>query len=270
MSDHNRGAYTPQSDAPLAFDARRAGGSRGPMPITLIFSALILLVLVIGGGIAILYHNGARKAGEPPQPVGEPVGAVRGPVESTAAPAGVQITNPPVGGPVSATPTFTPPPEQPAARPIETPPVASAPLPPPTATAPAVKTEAPPPAPKLAEAAPKTVAPTAKTAPAPPAPKTVAPAPKTAAAPAAKTTTSAGSMVQIGAFSSTALADAGWNEVARQMPGDMIGKTKVVEKVDRAGGAPLYRAMIGGFSSRAEAERLCLALLSKGKDCSVR
>ena len=267
MTDHNRGAYTPQSDAPLAFDARRVGGSRAPMPITLIFSALILLVLVIGGGIAILYHNGARKAGEPPQPVGEPVGAVRGPAESAATP-GVQIVNPPVNGPVSAAPTFTPPPEQPAARPIETPPVATTPLPapttPPAAPAPAAKVEAAPPAPKVAEAAPKAPAPVAKAAPTP-APKTVAAAPA-----AAKTTSSAGSLVQIGAFSSPALADAGWNEVARQMPGDMAGKTKVVEKVDRPNGATLYRAMIGGFSSRAEAERLCLALLSKGKDCSVK
>ena len=31
----------------------------------------------------------------------------------------------------------------------------------------------------------------------------------------------------------------------------------------------LYRARIGGFASRADAERLCLALLSKGRDCKV-
>ena len=78
MTDQNRGAYTPQSDAPLSFDARRAGGKSGPMPITLIFSALILLaLLVVGGGVAVLYHNGARKAGQPPQPVGQAVGTMK-------------------------------------------------------------------------------------------------------------------------------------------------------------------------------------------------
>src|SRR5690349_24146650 len=112
MSDHNRGAYTPQSDAPLAFDARRAGGARGPMPITLIFSALILLVLIVGGGFAVLYHNGARKAGEPPQPVGEPVASVRGPAETAAGqPPGVQVYSPTDN---ATPPTFTAPPELPA------------------------------------------------------------------------------------------------------------------------------------------------------------
>ena len=50
MSDYDRGAYTPQSDAPLAFDARQSrggGGGGGPSPMTLIISGVVLLLLVI-------------------------------------------------------------------------------------------------------------------------------------------------------------------------------------------------------------------------------
>lgn len=255
MTDPNRGAYTPQSDAPLSFDARRAGGARGPMPITLIFSALILLVLVIGGGIAILYHNGARKAGQPPQPVGETVGAVRAPSETQNAPL---TTAPTVTS--GAAPTFTAPPEQPAARPAAVTP----PPPPPPApkAAPVAAAPAPAPvtiAPPAAKAEPvKTPAPVVK--PAPPVAKLAEAAPKAAAG---------GAMVQIGAYSTTGMADSGWNEVAKLMPGQMAGKTKVVEKLDRDG-KTLYRTLIGGFSTHADAERLCLALLSKGRDCSVK
>ena len=232
MTEQNRGAYTPQSDAPLSFDARRAGGARGPMPITLIFSALILLVLVIGGGVAVLYHNGQRKPGEPPQPVGEAVGSMKAAPEVQSPP---QVAVAPAPAP-GAAPTFTAPPEQPAARPIEV-----APLP-----APAAKAEPAPPAAK-----PETPAPVAQAK--------AEPAPKAAAS---------GALVQIGAYSSSALASNGWNEVAKLMPGEMAGKTKDVEPVERDG-KTLYRARIGGFASHADAERLCLALLSKGRDCKV-
>jgi cell division protein FtsN len=248
MTDQNRGAYTPQSDAPLSFDARRAGGGRGPMPITLIFSVLILLALVIGGGVAILYHNGARKAGEAPQPVGEAVGSMKAAPQMQNAPASPAAAADQVG-----TPRFTPPPEQPAERPVE-----SAPLPPPPP-----KATTQPLAPPTAEPEPKP-APVAKAPAAPP--KTAEAAPK--AAPAAKPAATATFTVQIGAYSSRALAANGWNEVAKLMPGEMAGKTREVDPVDR-NGKTLYRARIGGFASRAEAERMCLALLSKGRDCKV-
>ena len=41
MSDHDRGAYTPQNEAPLSFDARRSRGRRA-FPTTLIISLVIL------------------------------------------------------------------------------------------------------------------------------------------------------------------------------------------------------------------------------------
>lgn len=77
-------------------------------------------------------------------------------------------------------------------------------------------------------------------------------------------------MVQIGALSSPALADKAWNDVARAMPGDMAGRTKRVEPVTTDAGATLYRAYIGGFSSRADAAAFCAKLKSAGKSCLVK
>ena len=63
MSDHDRGAYTPQTDAPLAFDARAPRGGRKPLPMALIGSGVVLLVLV--AGIGMYYRSGVRPAGGP-------------------------------------------------------------------------------------------------------------------------------------------------------------------------------------------------------------
>ncbi len=66
MTDQDRGAYTPQTDAPLAFDARRSGGSGGgPAPMTLIVSAVVLLLLIIA--LLLFYRSGVRGAGQAPQ-----------------------------------------------------------------------------------------------------------------------------------------------------------------------------------------------------------
>ena len=76
MSDHDRGAYTPQNEAPLSFDARRSRGRRA-FPTTLIIS----LVILAGLGVAIFmfYRSGVRGAGEAPVPVGAPVGDIKSP-----------------------------------------------------------------------------------------------------------------------------------------------------------------------------------------------
>ncbi len=129
MTDYDRGAYTPQTDAPLAFDPRRPS-ERRPMPMALIGSGVVLAVLL--AGVAMVYRGGVRHAGESPRPVGEPVMAVK-----TAPPPGAQTAaNPPVSSsdvynageestpnPVANTvaaapaPTFAPSAEQPSARP---------------------------------------------------------------------------------------------------------------------------------------------------------
>ena len=47
MSDHDRGAYTPPTDAPLSFDARQPVRGSRPAPMMLVISAVVLVVLVI-------------------------------------------------------------------------------------------------------------------------------------------------------------------------------------------------------------------------------
>jgi cell division protein FtsN len=76
-------------------------------------------------------------------------------------------------------------------------------------------------------------------------------------------------MVQIGAFSSAALADKGWSDVARIIPGQMVGRTKRVETFAK-GTETFYRAYVGGFSSKAEAAAFCSDLKAAGHDCLVK
>ena len=75
MSDYNRGPYAPGGEPPLAFPDRGAPRRRGPAPVTLILS--VLLLAVVGGGVFYLYRGGARGPGDAPQPVGAPLHEVR-------------------------------------------------------------------------------------------------------------------------------------------------------------------------------------------------
>ncbi|MBA3812215.1 MAG: SPOR domain-containing protein, partial [Caulobacteraceae bacterium] len=75
MSDYDRGPYAPGGEPPLAFAPAGARSRRGPAPVTLILS--VLLLAVVGGGVVYLYRGGARGAGDAPQPVGAPLHEVR-------------------------------------------------------------------------------------------------------------------------------------------------------------------------------------------------
>ena len=109
--------------------------------------------------------------------------------------------------------------------------------------------------PLLASAAPSAGAPVTATTPAAPAPPVAKPGP---------------AMVQIGAFSSKDLADAGWNNAAGLAPGDMAGKSKRVVPVTKADGSTLYRASITGFATHDEAVALCAKLKAAGQSCLVK
>jgi cell division protein FtsN len=265
MSDYDRGAYTPQSDAPLAFDARQSrgggGGGGGPSPMTLIISGVVLLLLVIA--LLIFYRSGVRRGDEAPQVVGSPLTQTKAAPPASAQPvdpgAGLQVYKTEVAPPSEgkAPPTFVATPEQPAARPAPaqretTPAVAS--VEPPASSAPHLRT-AQAETPQAVPAAP------AKTAPAKVAKATPAPASTAAVA--------GGAMVQIGAFSSAALADKGWNDTAGLMPGAMAGKTKKVEFITK-NDQPFYRTYVGGFASKIEAQTFCSALKAAGKSCFVK
>lgn len=247
MNDNPRGTYTPHSDQPLSFDARAPVRGSRPVPMTLIVSAAVLVTLIVA--IFLIYRGGVRGEGDAPQPVGEVVGAMKGP-----APAETQAIDPATGlqiyrgdAPVEGA-TFAPPPETPQARP--TVPVGAAdPIGAALAQGEAAIAKAPTvaPAPKPAAATPAT------------------PAPK----PVQVASTGGGSSVQIGAFSSEALADRGWNDAARIAPGLAAGKGKRVEPVV-VKGETLYRTTVTGFASRSDADAFCSALKAASKTCFTR
>ena len=285
MTDpYDRGAYTPQSDAPLAFDARSSRGpSARPMPVTLIISGVILILLVAAMA-AFFVHSAhetpaAPAAGEtidaikapPPtvpeaKPVTEP-GVQIGYAEGTPLPdtngAAVAPTATPATPTAPGAPTFTKAPEAPVTRPTAAAPAPKQPirteeeiLAAATRAKPAPTAVVPKPAPVAAKPAPVAAAPVAK--PAAPAPKPITAAPK-AGAP----------MVQIGAFSTAQLAEQSWNGVASKIPGKIAGKTLSVEKAE-VDGKTLNRALVGGFASKADAQSFCDALKAQGGVCSVR
>ena len=73
-------SYSDRRDAepPLTLDdRRRAPRGRGPAPVTLIVS--LLLLAVVAGGVFFMYRCGVRPAGQAPQPLGAPLGDMRAP-----------------------------------------------------------------------------------------------------------------------------------------------------------------------------------------------
>jgi hypothetical protein len=298
MSEHERGAYTPPTEASLSFDARQPVRGASPIPFTLIISILVLAGLA--AAIFVFYRSGVRQAGQPPQAVGAPVEGMKAPPPVEAQPqdpaAGLQIyKGDQPYSPGQKTVHFAPPPETPEARPqpgaptvVVTPippaaPAAAAPtlrpsiaaqsLPAPT-PAPAPKAATPPPAkpaPKVEAPAPKAEAPAPKAAPAAAAkaPTKPAPAKPEHAAPAPAAKAAGVAAVQIGAFSSQALADKGWNDAAAIAPGAAAGKGKSVEKVPKDGHT-LFRTQVTGFASRADASAFCAKLKAAGKACFVK
>ena len=273
------------AERPLAFDARRsrAPARRSPAPLSLILSLLILGAM--GGGVYWLYRGGARAPSGPPAPVGVPIRDVR-----VAAPPQPAQTDPAAGLTVytdnpnaqNAVPVWAPAPEQPMPRPGAPPATVSATVP---AAAPgkepvaAGMAGAQAPSPALYPVAPTpkpasiddVLAASAKPATARPAQAKTPPV-KTAAvrpADAGSAAKAGGYTVQIGAFSSEALADRSWASAAGLAPADMAGKGKHIAPLSR-NGATLYRVAVTGFGTRAAAEALCARLTSAGRTCFVR
>ena len=263
MSDYDRGAYTPPTDDPLAFDARMTR-QRRPMPMTLIASAVVLVVMV--GAVALFYQSGIRGANEPPRVVGESLPAVKGPPIAEARPLDpsdnlqVYVDDANSG---QAAPTFAAPPETPQARPTPTVVAAND-----AAEARSGVTVLRPASP-VAEAALPPAAPVAtpaRVAPTPP-PAKAAPAP-TRVAEAAPAAASGSSVVQIGAFSSAAIANSEYAKVRAAFARYTAGRGRNVEPVERDG-QTLYRTAFTGFA-KADAQAFCAALKSAGRACIVK
>jgi outer membrane biosynthesis protein TonB len=266
MSDHDRGG--PPHDEPLAFDRRDRPAARGPAPLTLILSVLLLLALA--AAIFAFYRGGLSEGARAPKAIGAPVGDLRaappageGDVDPAA---GLKIYQQAEGEPPPLQPNFTPPPEQPLPRPTApaptgvTPPAPGGGPPPPAPVTVLSKAPAPEPA--------KPAAPLAKAEPKPE-PKPAAKPPAAAPAPVPAKPAAAGgpSSVQIGAFSSAAIAEKEWSAAVAKGGGS--GRGKRIEKVERDG-STLFRTTVTGFPDRTSAQAFCDRLKSAGKSCFVR
>ena len=231
-------------DDNLAFDDRRPTARRGPAPVTLIIS--VLLLLGVAGGVAYLYRDGVRGADGPPRPVGAPLRDVR-----TMAPPSPQAADPAAGLSIykddpnsGAAPKFAPPPEEPVAR------VAAAPAAEPPAAA-------APPAPAKATTIDKLLAQSDDRAAARTSDDADQPKPAVKA------------VVQIGAFSSEELATAAFHDAARIGGGKMSGKAMRLVPIEK-GDVTLYRVAATGFTSKEDAQGVCDKLKAAGKACFVR
>ncbi|HWE99224.1 MAG TPA: SPOR domain-containing protein [Caulobacteraceae bacterium] len=282
MADTDGRQYS--GEPPLTLASRRAERARGPFPLTLIVSLVVLAA--VAAGVFWLYRGGARSAGDAPQPVGAPLRDVR-----VAAPpqpkaedpaAGLTIYKDDAGQP--AAPTFAPPPEEPAARP-------GAPAAAPVAQKPASTTGGPSDqigallekpdaaaskAQRVAQVDSKAGAKPAVKAKVVPSAAEVAPKAKAAAATpeaslSAPTSPAVATRpeVQIGAFSTKAQAEAAWSAAAAAAPGAMAGKGRRLTSVQRDG-QTLYRVTITGAASAEAAGSLCRQLKASGHACLVR
>ena len=305
MSDHERGAYTPQPDAPLSFDPRTSREGR-PLPLALIASCIVLATLVVA--LFMFYQSGMRHGSDAPTPVGTPVDQFRAPPPANGqAPEGLTVVAaaPPAEAPPAPAPGV---PEKPVERgstapvqaaPTPMPTVAAPPPPPPAPTQRAV-VEAPPPPPATkpvvtAKAAPKPE-PVAHPAPTKAAPvkaaaasradpvgallepaKTAKPAKvatakpaKPVAEPAAAAAVAKGAaVVQIGAYLSEAQATDAWHRVSGLMGGESTGRGRHIEPVE-ANGSTRYLSQFTGVASRADAVKFCTTLKAKSQDCIVK
>jgi outer membrane biosynthesis protein TonB len=234
----DRGAYTPPTDDDLPFnrqgyDARRAGGGGGAKapPMTLIISAVVLLLLIIA--VVVYYRAGPRASNDAPPAVGTPVGEMKAQAPLEAQPidpeAGIDVYSD-AEAPTTA-PTFTPPPEAVQPRPAPRP-VEAAPLPAPRPAAPAT--------PPVEKAAPRPAAPAGGT-----------------------------SGVQIGAFSTPAIAEREYGTIVGRYPQFTSGASRRVQEVTASNGSTVYRTTVTGIS-REQATGLCGAIKAAGGDCIVR
>lgn len=232
----DRGAYTPPTDDDLpfnrgGFDARRAPPAKAP-PVTLLVSAGVLLVLIIA--VVLFYRSGLRSSTDAPPAVGTPVAQmkVEAPLEAQPVDPEADVGLYDETSEAPTTPEFAPPPETPLPRP---------------APRPIETAEATPPA-----------------RPATPAPRPAAEAPAPVASGAGGS-----AAVQIGAFSSTAVADREYAAVAARFPSFARNASKRVQEVTASNGSTVYRTTFTGLSAE-DARAFCAAIQAGGGDCLVR
>jgi hypothetical protein len=207
---------------------------------------VVLLVLIVA--VVLFYRSGLRASNDVPPAVGTPVGQMKVEAPQDAQPvdeeAGVDVYR-------DETPPVTPP--RPMRRRRKRP--SRAPRPgrcrrsPPTNSPPPLRRRRPRPT---------------------PAPPVVRPSPQATQTPPTRAAARRrASAVQIGAFSSTAIADREFAAVAARFPQFARGAQKRVQEVTASNGSTVYRTTFYGLS-RERAQAFCAAIQSAGGDCLVR
>ena len=229
----DRGAYTPPTDDDLPFNRGgydpRRGGGGGGGGKGPPLTLIISGVVLVLLIIAVVVYYRAGPRSSNDAPPA--VGAPVGEMKSQA-PIEAQPVDPEAGIDVYSEA------EAPTAAPTFTPP--------PEAVQPR-------PAPRPVEAAPATPA--------------APPAEKAAPRPAAPAGGSSG--VQIGAFSTPAIAEREYATVVGRYPQFTSGASRRVQEVTASNGSTVYRTTVSGLS-REQATGLCNAIKASGGDCIVR
>ncbi|ESQ80498.1 SPOR domain-containing protein [Asticcacaulis sp. YBE204] len=258
VEDNERGTYSPPTEDHLSYETRRPAPSRDQTPITLIASGIVLVVLLLA--VVLFYNSGlnSRKVGD----VGEPLAGYKDGSIEEARPLGDDDLIDSATDTSATAPKFANDTEAPqnrdassAAAPVKPADSAENILPP----AKTVIKPAEPPAEKPVVAA------DAKPVP-PPVAKPVE-TPKPVEKPVAVSGGSAS--VQIGAFSSQAIADREYAQAASTYGLFVGGTSKVVQKVE-VNGSTFYRTSFSGFASKEKAKQFCDALKAAGKSCFVK
>ncbi len=266
----DRGTYSPPTEDNLSYESRRAPVSRDKAPVTLIISGICLVVLLLV--VVIAYNYGMNKHGKIAPEVGDSLGDIKEGQVQDAQPLSDQDMSD------TGIATFAPGSEVPGARPaasastVDIAPLPAAPIEgplPSQSTAASVATSSLQPARIDATPVPGAAS---LSAPAPAVAKPAAPAatvkPVTAPVAVVKPATSGGASVQIGAYTSTEIANTEYAKVASSYGLFVGGASKRIEKVSTPNGT-FYRTAFTGLSAD-KARSFCSALKASGHDCIVK
>jgi hypothetical protein len=254
----DRGTYSPPTEDNLSYESHRTPASRDKAPITLIISGICLVVLLLV--VVILYNSGTlNKNGRIAPEIGDSLGDIKEGQVQDARPLSDQDLSD------SGIATFAPGSEVPGARPaasvstVDIAPLPAAPIEGPlpsqssvsaTASSPAAVDTTPVPGAAASSAAPRPAAASAEPA------------------AAAKPASTGSASVQIGAYTSTDIANAEYAKVASSYGLFVGGASKRIEKVTTPNGT-FYRTAFTGLSAD-KAKAFCSALKASGHDCIVK
>lgn len=256
----DRGTYSPPTEDNLSYESRRAPASRDKAPVTLIISGICLVVLLLV--VVIAYNSGMNKHGKVAPEVGDSLGDIKEGQVQDAKPLSDQDMS------ETGIATFAPGAEVPGARPatsastvdIAPPPAApiEGPLPSQSSVSVAASSPATPAPASTSVAASSAVAP----------PKPAASAASSSVAATAKPASNGTASVQIGAYTSTDIANTEYAKVASSYGLFVGGASKRIEKVTTPNGT-FYRTAFTGLSAE-KARSFCSALKASGHDCIVK